>query len=103
MMTHEQYLLIKIAEEAGEVSQRALKAAQFGLMEKQSPELEDNTERLIEELCDLYFYIRKLSDQSNYVKELLAMSVCHEKELYRETKHNKFLTYSQSLGMTEKN
>ncbi len=101
-MTLEQYLLIKIAEEAGEVSQRALKAAQFGLMEKQSSELEDNTERLIDELCDMYFYIRKLSDHSEYVKEQLAISVCHDKELYRETKYNKFLTYSTSLGMVEK-
>lgn len=53
MMTIEQHILMKIAEEAAEVSQRALKAALFGPDETQPGQPDDNTTRLHHELADL--------------------------------------------------
>lgn len=100
-MTYEQYILIKIAEEAGEVAKRALKAAQFGLMEQQT-EFGDNTGRLISEICDLNFYIKKLGEASPYVKAQIAINKCAEQDLFRETKYQKYISYSKSLGMVEK-
>lgn len=103
-MTYEQYILIKIAEEAGEVAKRALKAAQFGLMEQQTEFVEfgDNTGRLISEICDLNFYIKKLGEASPYVKAQIAINKCAEQDLFRETKYQKYISYSKSLGMVEK-
>lgn len=53
MMTREQYLLVKLAEEASEVAQRALKASQFGVDEVQKGQEQNNAERLYDELNDL--------------------------------------------------
>jgi hypothetical protein len=53
MMNSDQYHLCKIAEECAEVSQRALKAMQFGLDEFQPGQDKDNLERLVEEFEDL--------------------------------------------------
>ncbi|WP_321929869.1 hypothetical protein [Burkholderia cenocepacia] len=46
MMTLTQYLLVKIAEEAAEVAQIALKTAHFGLNETQPGRDETNAQRL---------------------------------------------------------
>lgn len=53
MMTREQYILTKVAEEAVELAQRALKAVHFGLSEVQPGQASSNTVRLQEEFYDL--------------------------------------------------
>ena len=53
-MTPDQYHLCKIAEECTEVAQRALKAQQFGLGEKQEGQSLNNLERLVYEFHDLF-------------------------------------------------
>lgn len=62
MMTLEQYLLGKLAEEANEVAQRALKAQQFGLDETQKGKDEDNAGRIYGELNDLNGIVALLND-----------------------------------------
>ena len=52
-MNHEQFLLIKLAEECNEVAQQALKSAQFGLEEVYVPIGKSNAVRLVEELNDM--------------------------------------------------
>jgi NTP pyrophosphatase (non-canonical NTP hydrolase) len=52
-MTREQHLLTILAEECGEVVQRASKAIRFGLDESQPGQLDDNKKRLEGELGDL--------------------------------------------------
>lgn len=62
MMTLEQYLLGKIAEECAEIAQRASKAQRFGLTEKQPGQDKDNAERLMEEMHDLHAVLWMLQD-----------------------------------------
>lgn len=58
MMTRKQYLLLKLAEEAAEISQIALKAAQFGLddvWEKVAPlTVRDRIHGELDDLCGIY-------------------------------------------------
>lgn len=53
MMTRNQWLMCKLAEEAAEVSQRAMKAQQFGLGEVQPGQNLNNAERLCLEMHDI--------------------------------------------------
>ena len=57
MMTAQQYILCKLAEEANEVAQRALKAQQFGIEQTEPGKSQDNGERLESELLDLMFWM----------------------------------------------
>jgi len=60
-MNRAQYLLTKVAEEASEVAERALKAAQFGLDDVQAEVNKgDNTIRLLGEYLDLQAVIEVL-------------------------------------------
>ena len=54
-MNYQQYLLTKLAEEASEVSQNALKACLFGYESKDPREIngQTNLEKLINEINDL--------------------------------------------------
>lgn len=61
-MKQDQYHLGKIAEEAVEVAQRALKAQQFGLGEVQPGQNKDNLERLIDEFHDLFTTFQNFCD-----------------------------------------
>ena len=45
-MSYEQFLLLKLAEEASEISQIALKTAQFGMFETIPGGSENNAERI---------------------------------------------------------
>lgn len=56
MMTAQQYILGKIAEEANEIAQRALKAQQFGIEQTEPGKEQDNGERLETEILDLMFW-----------------------------------------------
>jgi hypothetical protein len=61
-MNADQYHLGKIAEEAVEVAQRALKAQQFGLGEVQPNQDFDNFERLFDEFHDLFTTFQNFAD-----------------------------------------
>jgi NTP pyrophosphatase (non-canonical NTP hydrolase) len=65
-MNRLQYLLIKLAEEASEVSQIALKTSQFGLEEKHPEMDETNKERIHKELNDLLGIVKMLNLQFEF-------------------------------------
>jgi hypothetical protein len=64
-MTRVQYLLVKIAEEAAEVAQRATKAVRFGLGEVQPGQSLDNSQRLRAEMLDLRAAVQALDDATS--------------------------------------
>lgn len=69
MLTREQWLLGKIAEEAAEVAQRALKAQQFGLTEVQRDQVFTNGQRLLQETWDLVVVLRLLCGDGSELPE----------------------------------
>jgi NTP pyrophosphatase (non-canonical NTP hydrolase) len=102
MMTEIQYLLGKLAEEASELAQIALKTQQFGLNE-QCPGLDlTNLERIEQEYNDvlgvinmIYLLIDKdgLADGNIYEnKEQIHAKI---------VKVKKYMEYSRQLGMVE--
>jgi len=94
-----QYLLIKLAEEASEVSQIALKTSQFGMEETCPGLLENNKQRIHSELNDLFGIIEMLNDEFNF--EFKIDSV---KSNLKRVKVNKYYEYSKEQGMIhEKN
>lgn len=96
MMTLTQYLLVKIAEEAAEVAQIALKTAHFGLSERHPERLETNAERIYAELNDLNAMVLRLNDvafgEFHYEPDHIAMS-------QKMAKVEHYLAYSRSLGL----
>lgn len=65
-LNREQYLLTKLAEEASEVAQIALKTQQFG-MDEICPQLpETNKQRIHKELNDLFGIIEMLNSEYNF-------------------------------------
>ena len=94
-MDTEQFLLCKLAEEASEITKRALKAQQFGLKEIQPGQSLSNEERLLGEIRDLVGVIRALhkSDSSFYYhgtpQEVAAQKI---------SKIKKFAEYSVKCG-----
>ena len=98
MMTLTQYYLIKIAEEASEVAQIALKSAHFGLSEKHPELTETNAQRIYAELNDLLAVVHQLGSVSNgefyFSQDGFAMAA-------KLAKVEKYLAYSQSLGLVE--
>jgi hypothetical protein len=93
-MTGVQYLLIKLAEEAAEVSQIALKAAQFGLDEVyQEGDGRNNAQRVHGELDDLLAVLQMLNEEHNfgYRPNLGARARKKQKVL-------KYKLYAVSLG-----
>lgn len=61
MMTHIQYLLVKLAEECNEAAQRALKQAQFGSQQRQKG-YRKNRDRLRAEVLDVLAHVRFLQE-----------------------------------------
>ncbi|VWD49771.1 hypothetical protein BLA17378_08635 [Burkholderia aenigmatica] len=98
MMTLTQYLLVKIAEEAAEVAQIALKTAHFGLSETQPGRAESNAQRIYAELNDLNAMVLRLNDvafgEFHYEPDHIAMS-------QKMAKVEHYLAYSRSLGLVE--
>lgn len=56
-MNNEQYLLVKLAEEASEIAQIALKSVQYGLSERKEGQDLTNAQRLNSELSDLFIIL----------------------------------------------
>lgn len=95
-MSKDQYLLTKIAEEASEVAQIALKTQQFGPYE-QCPDLPDNNlTRLKKEMVDLAVryvnYLDHIGENEDFPEEWVERV---------EQKADHYYKYSQSLGMVE--
>ena len=102
-MTLTQYFLTKIAEEANEVAQRALKASQFGLSEIQPGRADTNAERLYGELHDLLAVVHRLGEVSN---REFWFDIGSPDQVAIATKLGKveqYLAYSQSLGLVDAN
>lgn len=96
MLTNEQFLLIKLAEECQEVAQRALKAAQFGLDEVQVGTSTNNADRLEEELDDLFGILRmmKMEDVFTFEPDPNALRE-------KARKVEKYRQYSRDLGLVQ--
>lgn len=98
MMTHIQYLLGKLAEEASEVTQIALKCQQFGLEEIQEgrPPEESNAHRLHAELTDLDSIV-------DLIEEYTSRGFRTKQEAMRikQEKVEKYLQKSQQLKQVE--
>lgn len=90
-MNREQYLLTKLAEEAVEVAQMALKTQQFGMLEVYKTE--DNRTRLHAELNDLFAIIEMLNKECDF-KFVMDQSQINTKI----TKVDHYYEYSKSLG-----
>jgi hypothetical protein len=102
MMTLQQYYLVKLAEEAAEVAQIALKAAHFGLSERHPERTETNAQRIYAELNDVLAMVQRLGDVSNGEFFFDIGQPDHVAISKKLAKVQHFLEYSQSLGLVEK-
>lgn len=84
------YLLMNLIEKCAKVSQRACKAARFGLREIQPGQLEDNTRRLERELGVLMAVV-----------DLLGLKIRVEDMAAKCKKLEKFMVYSREVGALE--
>jgi len=96
MMTNTQYLLVKLAEEAAEVAQKALKAAHLGMEEVEPDQSFTNAERLQLELDDMHAIVTMLNMECAfaYTPSLLAVSV-------KRDKVRRYRDYSIGLGLVK--
>lgn len=93
MMTEEQFYYGKLAEEASEVSQIALKIQQFGIDTKDPISMETNRTLLKKELNDLTAVVDELND-----KFTLHYKPCEESIKAKKEKINKFKQVTIELG-----
>ncbi len=100
-MNLNQYFLIKLAEEASEVAQIALKAAHFGLSEIQPGRAETNAERVYAELNDLLAMVHRLGEVSGGEFWFDIGRPDHAVIARKLAKVQQYLAYSQSLGLVE--
>lgn len=101
MMTLTQYYLVKLAEEAAEVAQIALKTAHFGLTEHQPGCDETNAMRVYAELNDLLAMVHRLSEVSNGEFWFDIGQPDHVSIARKLAKVEHYLAYSRSLGLVE--
>lgn len=94
IMDREQYLLGKLAEEASEISQIALKTQQFGMDEVY--EEASNKERCHEELNDLLSIVKMLNVECNF--DYRQPNINLDVYLKKVDKVNKYYNYSKELG-----
>lgn len=92
-MNRLQYLLGKLAEEASEVSQIALKTQQFGLHEVYSEQSFTNSERIHQEINDLMAIIEILNEEFKFGYGIDRGHITNKK-----IKVNKYYEYSRTLG-----
>lgn len=92
-MNKVQYLLCKLAEEASEVSQIALKSQQFGLEETYIDE--SNRERICNELNDLLGVVEVLNKYGlHYYPDEVAIK-------NKEIKMENYFKYSKECNQTQ--
>lgn len=103
-MTRLQLLLGKVAEEAAEVAQRALKAQQFGLEEVQDGQDQDNADRLHNELIDLRAVVEMVEEEADvslFAVGIESMGTEPFAITLKKQKVERYLQLSQSLGLVE--
>jgi len=100
MLTTEQHLLQKLSEECVEISKEISKAILFGLQDKEPNQNKTNQVKIENEIADFFGVIELLVD-NNFIRE---------DEIYNRVKISdkkdkviKWMNYSTSLGITEKN
>lgn len=96
-MHSDQYFLSKIAEEASEVVQRAMKAQQFGLGEVQTGQEFNNLERLVSEFHDLFVTFDDFVSRIDDINPIPT----HEFKVTRLAKMETFLHLSQRLNQVD--
>jgi hypothetical protein len=103
MQTKVDYLLIKLAEEASEVAQRALKAVEFGLEEVQPDQELSNTERIGGEVIDMITILLMLSEEGVEIQEAAARdeAVLNTMIEAKKAKVEKYMQLSRDLGKLE--
>ncbi len=100
-LDREQFLLTKLAEEACEVAQMALKTQQFGLREIKQGETKNNFERLRDELVDL-FTILELLDSEGFVTDLHNDNFDSDAAMKaKKERVQKYYLHSKILGKVE--
>lgn len=100
MLTRYQYLLTKLAEEASEVAQIALKTQQFGADEVYPEQSKTNTQRIHSELIDLLAIVGMLNKEFNF-NFALDTEEQFQKMVDKQEKVEKYYTYSQECNMVE--
>ena len=95
-MNIEQYLLTKLAEEASEISQIALKAQQFGMSEVMAGQPLTNAERIYAELNDLVAILEMLDCNSPFRFVPSSEAIAQKK-----SKVLKYAKYTHELGILD--
>lgn len=96
MMTRMQYLLSKLAEEASEVAQAAIKAQIFGVHERYVAE-PTNIERVSIEFNDMLSIIDMINEEIGG----LCITVNPQQIENKKTKVEHYMEFSRSLGLLE--
>lgn len=94
-MTLTEHLLVRIAEEGAEVTQRATKALVFGLNEVQEGQDLNNLERLIYEFNDLVAIMKILMVNQGHTENKIFDA---EAQLAKSLKLSYWLEYSKKMG-----
>lgn len=100
-MTKEQYLLICLAEECGELAQRATKALRFGLDETREGHEHNNTMKLLMELADVHVILGKLDNvlSDNLTKE--SATILYNYTIDKKTRFDKYFQLSVDRGIVK--
>ena len=101
MLDRTQYLLAKIAEEAGEVAQSAMKCMVFGLTDHHPKNDSMNLEGLINELNDLLGVAEMLIHSTKDLKYDLPALGDPDSIKAKWAKVEHYMKYSQELGVLE--
>ena len=96
-MNRQEHLLWILAEECGEVAQRASKAARFGMLEVQEGQKLNNAERILEEHADMLGAMEMLIEEG-YIKMPDMSARMNAMIKAKKEKIKKYLAYSASVG-----
>lgn len=97
MLTRNQWLLIKLAEECAEVTQRATKALTFGIAEVQKGQELNNSERMLEEILDFCTIVLML-EESGTIAEINSLPNLTQRINQRKAKVEKWYEYAKEEG-----
>lgn len=97
-MNEQQYLLIKMAEEASEITHIALKTAQFGMDSSETPQSLTNYQALHKELNDLLSIVSLLNTNYEFNFHPSKTAI-----LEKQNKVQKYKEISASLGLVQLN
>ncbi len=97
-MNRTDHLLIRLAEECGEVVQRVSKALVFGLAEKQEGQLLTNEQRLKGEVTDLIALLYMLTEEGLDVMPILLNVGDTLAIAAKKARVEKYLEYSRKQG-----